>query len=154
MKINHFHITANFGKYYGLLKNNNGKYCFTYEKSLLPNEAFYLDKKYTTVKNARNYSFKEVPKEEKQSVSSTTKNSFFTSKGYFSLGDTHKNVRKIADFMYKTFPSYTNKKALGNYYGPYLQKAIKEFQKRTGLKQDGSTGPLTLEKLKKYGFKE
>jgi len=58
---NHFHITANIGKYYGLLQNNNGKWCWTYDKSLLPNEAFYLDKDYTTVKNARSYSFKSVP---------------------------------------------------------------------------------------------
>lgn len=60
---NHFHITANIGKYYGLLQNNNGKWCWTYEKSLLPNEAFYLYKDYTTIKNANKYSFKEVPKE-------------------------------------------------------------------------------------------
>ena len=53
---NHFHVTANFGKYYGLLQNSNDSWCFTYKKSLLPNEAFYLDKKYTTVKNAANYS--------------------------------------------------------------------------------------------------
>lgn len=76
---NHFHITANFGKYYGLLKNNNGKYCFTYEKSLLPNEAFYLDKSYTTVKNARNYVFKEVPK---TTTSSTATNQIIYYKKY------------------------------------------------------------------------
>ena len=34
---NHFHITANIGQYYGFLQNNNGSWCFTYEKSLLPN---------------------------------------------------------------------------------------------------------------------
>lgn len=67
-KGNHFHVTANFGKYYGLLRNNNDKWCFTYEKSLLPNEAFYLDKSYTDVKNARNYDFKEVPKEEMSKI--------------------------------------------------------------------------------------
>lgn len=61
---NHFHITANIGKYYGFLKNNNGKWCFTYEKSLLPNEAFYLDKSHTKVISARNYVFKTPPKEE------------------------------------------------------------------------------------------
>ena len=60
---NHFHITANIGKYYGLKQNNNGKWCWTYEKSLLPNEAFYLYKDYTNIKNANKYSFKEVPKE-------------------------------------------------------------------------------------------
>lgn len=83
----------------------------------------------------------------------TTSSSFLGKKGYFSLGDTHVNIGKIANFMYKTFPAYTNKKALGNYYGNYIYSAIKEFQKRTGLKADGCVGPLTLAKLKKYGFK-
>lgn len=59
---NHFHITANIGKYYGLLKNGNGKWCYTYEKSLLPDEAFYIDKEKTTVYNANGYNFIEVPK--------------------------------------------------------------------------------------------
>ena len=58
---NHFHITANIGKYYGLLQNSNGKWCYTYEKSLLPNEAFYLDGNWTQVIYARNYAFKPVP---------------------------------------------------------------------------------------------
>lgn len=79
--------------------------------------------------------------------------SFLPAKGYFKKGDTHVNVGKIAKFMRDTFPSYTSEKALGNYYGPYLTKAIKEFQKRTGLKADGCTGPLTLKKLQQYGFK-
>ena len=61
---NHFHITANLGKYHGMLKNNNSAWCFTYDKSLLPHEAFYLDKSYTQVIYAREYPFKEVPKEE------------------------------------------------------------------------------------------
>lgn len=60
---NHFHITANIGKYHGLLENSNGKWCWVYDKSLLPNEAFYLDKDYTTIKNKNKYSFAEVPKE-------------------------------------------------------------------------------------------
>ena len=60
---NHFHCTANIGKYYGLLKNSNGKWCYTYEKSLLPNEAFYIDKKKTTVYNANDYDFIEVPEQ-------------------------------------------------------------------------------------------
>ena len=54
--------------------------------------------------------------------------------------------------MYYTFPAYTNKKALGPLYGDYLWKAIKEFQRRTGLYPDGCTGPLTYKKLKEYGF--
>lgn len=58
---NHFHITANLGKYYGLKKNSNGKWCYTYDKSLLPNEAFYIDSNYTTIKSANGYTFKEKP---------------------------------------------------------------------------------------------
>lgn len=78
--------------------------------------------------------------------------SFFPAKGYFSLGDTHANIGKIAVFMRRVFPAYTNKKALGNYYGQYIQASIKEFQRRTGLEADGCVGPITLAELKKYGF--
>lgn len=80
--------------------------------------------------------------------------SFFPAKGYFSLGDNHANVGKIAAFMRRVFPAYTNKKALGNYYGQYIQASIKEFQRRTGLEADGCVGPITLAELKKYGFKK
>ena len=56
--------------------------------------------------------------------------------------------------MYHTFPAYTSSKALGNYYGKYIKASITEFQKRTGLEADGNTGPITLAKLKEFGFKE
>ena len=61
---NHFHITANLGKYYGLLKNSNGSWCYTYDKSLLPNEAFYVDTNYTILINTAGYKFQNLPKEE------------------------------------------------------------------------------------------
>ena len=73
-------------------------------------------------------------------------------RGYIKLGDKGDNVDKISKFMYKTFPAYTPKSALGNYYGPNIQKSIKKFQKRTGLEPDGCVGPLTLKMLVKYGF--
>lgn len=60
---NHFHITANIGKYYGFFENSNGKYCFTYEKSLLPDEAYYIDGS-VKILDAKGYNFKEVPKME------------------------------------------------------------------------------------------
>lgn len=92
---------------------------------------------------------------EANSTSTTQKpTNFLGSKGYFQRGDTHVNIGKIASFMRKTFPAYTNEKALGNFYGPYIEASIKEFQKRTGLEADGKTGPKTLAKLKTYGFKE
>lgn len=96
-----------------------------------------------------------VSNQSKPAVQPTTsKSSFFPSKGYFSIGDTHVNVGKIATFMYNTFPAYTKKSALGNYYGVNIQASIKEFQRRTGLKVDGCVGSITLGELKKYGFKE
>lgn len=61
---NHFHCTANKGKYYGLLQNSNGKWCYTYEKSLLPDEAYYIDSS-VNILYANGYTFKEVPKMEK-----------------------------------------------------------------------------------------
>lgn len=60
---NHFHITANLGKYYGLLKNSNNAWCFTYDKSLLPEEAFYIEKSFTNIINSQGSNFIDVPKE-------------------------------------------------------------------------------------------
>lgn len=79
---------------------------------------------------------------------------FFPARGYFKKGDVSPNVGKIAAFMYKTFPAYTKKEALGNTYGNNLIKAVKEFQKRSGLKVDGYFGKLTLAALEKHGFKK
>lgn len=58
---NHWHCTANTGKYYGFKKNSNGSWCYVYAKSLLPNEAFYLDTAKTVVRNANGYVFQNVP---------------------------------------------------------------------------------------------
>lgn len=80
--------------------------------------------------------------------------SFLPVRGYFKKGDVSENVGKIASFMRNTFPAYTSEKALGNTYGDNLIKAVKEFQKRSGLEVDGYFGKLTLAELKKHGFKE
>lgn len=91
----------------------------------------------------------------KNKTTTTVKaDSFFPDRGYFKKGDISANVGKIATFMRKMFPSYTSEAALGNTYGNNLIKAVKEFQKRTGLKVDGYFGPLTLAKLEEYGFKK
>lgn len=79
--------------------------------------------------------------------------SFFPERGYFKEGDTHANIGKISAFMRRTFPAYTSEKALGNYYGKYLTAAVIEFQRRTELTPDGCTGPITINKLKEFGFK-
>lgn len=97
---------------------------------------------------------KEYKKTDPKPSAKTTKASFFPKRGYFKYGDMSDNVGKVASFMRKTFPSYTSKLALGNFYGLNLKKSIKEFQRRTGLKVDGFLGPLTLKELERYGFKK
>lgn len=84
---------------------------------------------------------------------------YLGNRGYFMLGDEHPNIGKIADFMYRTFPLYTDKRALGNYYGPYIKASITEFQRRAKEEGtyndvvDGCVGPITLASLEKYGFR-
>lgn len=85
--------------------------------------------------------------------------SFLPPRGYFKKGDISANVGKIAEFMYKTFPVYTSKAALGDLYGDNLIRAIKQFQtnaKKDGVYDDvadGYFGPKTLKALEYYGFK-
>lgn len=65
----HFHCTVNKDKYYGFHKNSNSTskkevWVFAYGKSLLPPEAFFIDKS-VNVLDPRGYTFKEVPEMEK-----------------------------------------------------------------------------------------
>ena len=146
---NHLHLVcgnALRGCGNGFIQNSNGKwvskgYC------LKPEEVMFIDKEFTNILSTNDLTFKDKPKEER-----TT--SFLGSKGYLTLGDSGDNVNKIALFMKKNFPAYTSKKALGSYYGKYIKASITEFQKRTGLLADGNIGPITLAKLKEYGFQE
>lgn len=129
---NHFHVTANIGGYYGFKKNSNNKWCFVYEKSLTPPEAFYINDSIDII-NANGYKFQEVP-------------NFLPSKGYFSKGDSGSNVSKICD--------YFSNLVKGDYYGDYLESCVKVFQKQNNLESDGSIGKITLSKMKEKGFKE
>ena len=90
----------------------------------------------------------------KKPATTSTTSSFFPSRGYFKRGDVSANIGKIASFMRAMFPAYTDKKALGNTFGAYLEASIKEFQRRSNLEPDGCIGKLTLAELKKCGFKE
>ena len=90
---------------------------------------------------------------EPEKTSSNKIENFLPERGYFKDGDVSENVGKIAAFMREVFPKYTSKKALGNTYGKYLKKAITQFQENTGLVPDGLTGPITVKKLTKFGFK-
>ena len=147
---NHLHLVcgnALRGCGNGFIQNSNGKwvskgYC------LKPEEVMFIDKEFTNILSTNDLTFREKPKEEIRD------DNFLGSKGYISFGDSGDNVSKIASFMRKTFPAYTSSKALGSYYGKCIKASITEFQKRTGLLADGNIGPITLAKLKEYGFEE
>lgn len=94
-----------------------------------------------------------APKPTPKPAPAPAKDPFLPARGWWRLGDTDARVGRLATFMRKTFPSYTPKAALGNYYGPNIKKAITEFQRRTRLEADGNVGPITLAKLKTFGFK-
>lgn len=134
-----------------LVKGKNVTWHSMYTATSCPGK--YLLSKMDYIVNEANKINNPPKKATTTTKKTTTTSSFFGKKGYFSLGDTHKNIGKIASFMYKTFPSYTKKEALGNYYGKNIQASIKEFQRRTKLETDGCVGPITLKELKKYGFK-
>lgn len=80
---------------------------------------------------------------------------FLPTKGYWGRYDKDDRIAHLASFMFRVFPAYTNKKALGPIYGDNLFKSIKEFQRRSNgrLYPDGYTGEKTYNELKKYGFK-
>ena len=77
---------------------------------------------------------------------------FLPPRGYFRYGDRDEKIGQISSFMRATFPAYTPRAALGNYFGKNLLRSVMEFQRRTGLDPDGNIGPLTLAELEKYGF--
>ena len=141
---NHVHLVFGLGKYkggYPMVQNKYGTWVLPKQKD--PREVMFINE--TIIKEDKGYDFKKYTEE-------SGKKNFFPEKGYYCLGDRHENVGKIAKFMYETFPAYTSKQVLGNYYGPKVKASVTEFQKRTGLVQDGCVGPLTLCELIKYGF--
>lgn len=97
--------------------------------------------------------------------SNVSDNTFFNGKVCFKRGDTHENIGKICYFFAEYFYGYFYKtkeeahKVLdGNLFGPYLEKWVKEFQKRAKAdgryddEIDGKFGPKTLKALQSYGF--
>ena len=124
---NHFHCTANIGKYYGLKYNNNKKWVFCYEKSLLPNEAFYLDSDFTNIINSKGYTFEEVPI-------------------MLRKGDSGAEIEKICDFL--------SQFVKGNYYGDYCEACVSVYKKQHGISGDGKDiDNQTLEAMIKDGLK-
>lgn len=121
-----------------MIKNSNGKWV-SRGWCMKPEEVMFVDKEFTNILSTNDLTFKEKPKEER-----TT--SFLGSKGYLIKSDSGDNIKKLCD--------YFSELVKGNYFGDYLEACVKIFQKSNGLTQDDNVGPITLAKLKEYGFKE
>lgn len=136
---NHLHMVcgnADKGCGNNMIKNSNGKwvsngYC------MRPEQVMFIDKKFTKVLSTSDLTFKDAP---------ILKNDFLGENGYLKKGDSGENIEKLCDYFSEIIK--------GNYFGDYLKACVKTFQKQNGLEQDGNVGPITLAKLKEYGFKE
>lgn len=64
-------------------------------------------------------------------------------------------IGRVASFLRKNYPAYTPASALGNSWGPNIQRALTEFQRRTGILADGrfTERGETMQVLKRHGFK-
>ena len=121
----HFHCTVNIGLYDGFRKNSNNKYVFAYQKSLLPDEAFYVDTNKTEILNSKKYNFIGVN---------------------YKKGMRNQEIANIDDFLAT--------KIRGDVYGEYTEESVKVFQKKENLRvTNGEVDLETFERLLDRGAK-
>lgn len=121
---NHFHCTVNIGLYSGFYKNSNNKYVFAYKKSLLPDEAFYVDTSKTEILNSKKYNFIGVN---------------------YKKGMRSNEISNIDDYLAT--------KVRGDVYGDYTMECIRIFQEKEELKATGEVDLKTFERLLDKGAK-
>lgn len=89
-----------------------------------------------------------------------TSQGFLPTKGYWKYKDLDPRIGQLNSWYAETFYGYFCKTKAeahrlldGNLFGDNCLKWTKEFQRRTGLVQDGIIGKATYAKLKACGFK-
>lgn len=70
---------------------------------------------------------------------------------YARYGDRNDRVLALQQFMTRVFPTYNPYRPTG-LFGMGTRDGVEEFQRRTGLDDDGVVGPRTLAKLREHGF--
>ncbi|WP_157751399.1 peptidoglycan-binding domain-containing protein [Actinoplanes derwentensis] len=73
--------------------------------------------------------------------------------GELSRGDTGERVKALQRGLRKVFPLYSGDLEVDGQYGLRTEKAVAQFQKRSGLKVDGVVGGITRAALAKHGIK-
>lgn len=162
---NHIHMTVGTGSFKGLLENSNGKWCFIESTVNKPEEIFYVNTKFTSIKNSNGINFKKISTDKVSETSSSSSSNFLGKRGYLKVGDSGENIHKLCQFFANNYYGYfgntkksahdklLGEKGNGDYFGPNLKAWVTEFQRRTGLEADGNIGPLTLKMLVRYRFR-
>lgn len=135
---NHLHICCGRGFSDNWVENSKDKLVMTGDNKP-PEEVMYRYTKFTT-KVMDNGGLNWV------STDTDTIADFLPERGYFTKGDSGKNVEKIDEFFMN--------KVKGDYYGDYTVAIVKEFQRQNKLEEDGNIGKITLAKMVEQGFKE
>lgn len=68
-------------------------------------------------------------------------------RGVVRRGSTGGNVRDLQNRLRSNYPLYASKLVADGIFGPATEKAVKEFQRRSGLVQDGIVGTQTWKAL-------
>lgn len=68
-------------------------------------------------------------------------------------GSNGDHVKRLQQFLKDNFDSYAGALAVDGDFGPATEAAVREFQTRSGIDSDGVVGPITLEFLKRAGFR-
>lgn len=136
---NHFHFSGGKGKFKGngWTQNSNGKYVLNVTNAACkPEKLFYIDKTFTKVIQDKGLTFKELPKEEVKTTTSTNKTTSVTNK-YFKkyTGKATSLVDGLAAIGVSSTFSYRKKIASANGIKAYIGTATQNTKLLKLLKQ-------------------
>ena len=147
---NHLHISVGVGKMSGSgwAQNANGKWVLTVTGApIKPEEAFYIDPNFTTVKSKGGISFKTLPKKKAAANTTQTKEetTTTTNTAKYSLGD-YKVTTNVLNVRAGAGTSYATKT-----FGQFTAAAQKEIVRLFGSKVNGFVNGMEFTVLEVKG---
>ena len=135
---NHFHMSVGRGKIKGngWVENSNEKWVLTTTNGTCkPENAFFIDPKFTTVINSAGLGFKTLGESDSDMY-----------RGYFMLGDENEGVYAYKQLLFALNDAGIISQGLdnNNIFGEGTENATKQVQKAANIAQDGFAGPLTI----------